>query len=185
MKKVLLIHGYGGIPNGGWRPWLMRELATSDIGTFCMALGMPSPNKPKAEEWVAEIARQVIENPKDKFILVGHSLGVTAIMRFLQDHKPKNIIGCVFVSGPYKNDKKDLKDFFSESWNFKDIKKFARKIVVIHGEDDRSVKFEQAEFLASNLECELVKVKKGGHLNIESGFDKLPQALKAIQEILK
>ena len=27
MKKVLIVHGLGSKPNGGWRPWLLAELA--------------------------------------------------------------------------------------------------------------------------------------------------------------
>jgi hypothetical protein len=31
MKKVFIIHGFQGKPNGGWRPWLEGELALLDI----------------------------------------------------------------------------------------------------------------------------------------------------------
>jgi len=44
MKKVFIIHGFEGEPNGGWRPWLMRELAKFDV--YASALPMPTPEKP-------------------------------------------------------------------------------------------------------------------------------------------
>ena len=49
MKKVFMIHGYEGKPNGGWQPWLMGELAKENI--WACALSMPSPNKPEKNEY--------------------------------------------------------------------------------------------------------------------------------------
>ena len=44
MKKVFIVHGFEGEPNGGWRPWLMGELAKKDI--YACALPMPIPSSP-------------------------------------------------------------------------------------------------------------------------------------------
>jgi len=44
MKKVFIIHGFEGSPNGGWRPWLMAELEQHDV--YACALSMPNPDNP-------------------------------------------------------------------------------------------------------------------------------------------
>jgi predicted alpha/beta hydrolase family esterase len=71
MKKVFIIHGFEGHPNGAWRPWLMAELEKRDI--YACALSMPSPEKPVCAEWVEEISRNVLRNKNDEICLVGHS----------------------------------------------------------------------------------------------------------------
>lgn len=65
MKKVFLIHGFQGSPNGGWRPWLMAELKKQDV--YACALSMPDPENPVCAEWVLEISRH-IEMRKFKMI---------------------------------------------------------------------------------------------------------------------
>ncbi len=72
MKKVFIIHGFEGSPNGGWRPWIMAELEKKDI--YACALSMPDPENPLCSEWVAEIQRHVQRNKGDEIYLVGHSL---------------------------------------------------------------------------------------------------------------
>ena len=57
-KKVFLIHGFQGTPNGGWRPYLMSELEKQDI--YACSLSMPKPHEPILSEWLEEIKRQVI-----------------------------------------------------------------------------------------------------------------------------
>ena len=73
MKKVFIIHGFEGSPNGGWRPWLMGELEKHDI--YACALSMPNPENPVCPEWIAEISRHVDQNNNDEVYLIGHSLG--------------------------------------------------------------------------------------------------------------
>lgn len=72
MKKVFIIHGFEGSPNGGWRPWLMSELEKKDV--YACALAMPHSENPLCSEWVQEIERHVIQNKEDDIYLVGHSL---------------------------------------------------------------------------------------------------------------
>jgi predicted alpha/beta hydrolase family esterase len=171
--KVLILHGFEGHPNGGWRPWLMGELEKQDI--YCGSLVMKDPNTPKASEWIKEIDYNVKKFPKDKIILVGHSLGVPTILKYLQTKNPKNILGCVLVSGPYKDDRKGkvaqvLKSFFAGGFKFEQIKKKAKNFVIIHGSNDPMVHFSHAEYLSERLNGKLICVKNGGHLNGSSGF---------------
>ena len=98
MKKVFIVHGFEGKPNGGWRPWLMGELEKLDI--YACALAMPNPYFPKCGEWISEISRHIKEADENIF-LIGHSLGVPAILRYLETTSFSKKFGGVFlVSGP-------------------------------------------------------------------------------------
>lgn len=182
MKKVLIIHGFKGEPNGGWRPWLMSELAKIDV--WACALPMPTPSKPKHTEWVEEIARQVVASKKDEVYLVGHSLGVPAILRFLENTTSKNIAGAVLVSGPlFKTTKKEVADFLNKPFDFKKIRNSCKTFEVIHGTNDRAVSFNQGEALANELKCTLAAIENGGHLNGSAGFKTLPECLASLEKM--
>ncbi len=183
MKKVFIIHGFGGEPNGGWRPWLMGKLAEDDI--WACALPMPTPNNPKKDEWVNEISRQVGE-PSENIYLIGHSLGVPAILRYVESLPESSILGgVVLVSGIInvidgKERYKPIDHFYDTPFDFKKIKSITGNFSVIHGDNDPSVPFSDAEQLSKELGCDLIPIKNGGHLNGSSGWRQLPEALDAL-----
>lgn len=184
MKKVFIIHGFQGSPNGGWRPWLMGELEKRDI--YACALAMPDPNHPLPSAWVKEIARHVETNPRDHIYLVGHSLGVPAILRYLETTTSKNIKGIVLVSGPFfKTTNKHVAEFLKKPFDENKIKSKTKNIVVIHGSDDSMVSPNQAVALAEALDAKLIMIKNGGHLNGSAGWLKLPPCLASLENMMK
>jgi predicted alpha/beta hydrolase family esterase len=180
MRKVFIVHGFEGSPNGGWRPWLMGELQKEDI--YACALSMPNPEKPICGEWIDEISRYI--NNDDEIFLVGHSLGVPAILRYLESKKARVISGAVLVSGPSeKNDNRKIDNFLDKKFNFDIIKSKCKKFSVIQGDNDPCVPLDNGKFLSDNLNCELIVVKNGAHLNGSAGWFKLPQCLDALHRM--
>lgn len=188
MKKVFLIHGYGGEPNGGWRPWLMGKLARE--GVWACALAMPMiDEKPIKDEWVEEIKRSVGIPNQDTF-LVGHSLGVPALLNYVESLPIDNKIGgLILVSGiihPISGKDRyiPINHFYEKEFNYDHIKKICGNVVVIHGDNDTAVPFEQAQELSKNLSCQLIPIQNGGHLNGSSGWYELPEALEALLKMI-
>lgn len=184
MKKVFIVHGFEGSPNGGWRPWLMAELEKQDI--YACALPMPTPDAPVCDKWVSEIKRIVDLENGHEIYLVGHSLGVPAILRYLEKENKNNVNGCVLVSGPSeKNNNRKIDSFLDKPFDFEKIKSNVSKFVIIHGDNDPNVPLSNAETLAKELGGELIIVKNGGHLNGSSGWTTLPQCLDALNKIME
>lgn len=182
-SKVFLIHGFDGEPNGGWRPYLMEELAKLDI--YACALSMPTPAEPILEEWLDEIKRVIERNPDDNIYLVGHSLGGTAILRYIEKFPSTNIRGAVLVSSPcHKNSNDYIKTFLSADFDWEKIKTNLDKVTVIHGDNDEQVPVSDASEIAEKLDGKIVIIKNGKHLNGSAGFTKLPEALEAIKEMV-
>lgn len=184
MRKVFIIHGFEGSPNGGWRPWLMAELEKKDI--YACALAMPSPENPIRSEWIEEISRHIERSRNDELYLVGHSLGVPAILRYIES-APNGLVlaGVILVSGPSeKNNNRKIDNFLDKPFNFVDIKPKASRFVIIHGDNDPNVPVSNAETLARELQGELIIVKNGGHLNGSSGWLTLPQCLDALLKMV-
>lgn len=185
MKKVFIIHGFEGKPNGGWRPWLMGELNKKDI--YACALPMPNPEAPTKEEWVQTI-KNAVEEPTEEIFLVGHSLGSPAILRYLETlSKAQKIGGVVLVSGPAFEIKKDgyelVDKFLNMPFNFEDIKNVCNHFAVIHGDNDINVPFSNAEYLAEKLSCDLISIPNGGHLSGWEGCTELPQLLESLEKM--
>lgn len=184
MKKVFLIHGFEGSPNGGWRPWLMGELDKKDI--YACALPMPSPENPICSEWIEEIRSNVERNDNDEIYLVGHSLGVPAILQYLQITHFRNIKGIILVSGPaHKNDNRKIDSFLEQPFDFKLILSKIKNCAVIHGDDDPLVPLSDAEELSKELKGKLFVVKNGGHLSSWHGAHTLQHALDSLLEMME
>lgn len=182
--KVFLIHGFQGVPNGGWRSWLMGQLSEKDI--YACSLSMPNPYEPKLTEWLEEIKRVVERNPNDDIYLVGHSLGGTAILHFVEKYNFPNLKGFVSVSAPcggVNNDK--IKEFLDKDFDFKLIREKVNKIAVIHGDDDPLVPVSQAEKIAKETQGKLIIIPNGQHLNGSAGFVTLPECLEVLEGFFK
>lgn len=188
MHKVFIVHGYNGTPNGGWRPWLLGELAKNKI--YACALPMPSPEKPQKDKWVEMIDYVVNQTSmNEKICLVGHSLGAPAILRYLEITN-KNFSHVILVSGfssilksndPENPEKyADVNTFVDESFDFSKIKKSTQKFTLIHGDNDDAVPYERAKSLSNSLACELITIKNGGHLSGLDGFYEFKELLNVI-----
>lgn len=164
----------------------MGELAKLNV--YACALSMPSPEKPVCSEWVEEIVCHIERNKNDEIYLVGHSLGVPAILRYLESAPVGiNIAGAVLVSGPCEKikDNKKIENFLNKPFDFKTIKSRAKGFVIIHGDNDPAVPLNHAEKLSKELNGKLIAVPNGGHLNGGSGWLKLPECLDTLKEMMK
>ncbi len=162
----------------------MAELENKDI--YACALPMPSPDNPIPTEWNEEIDRQIKRSLRDEVYLVGHSLGVPAILRYLETLSEEHPIkGIVLVSGPAKSVGREFVDkFLDQPFNFELIKCRVTNVAVIHGDNDPNVPLDHAHLLSEQLNAKLVIIPNGGHLNGSSGWKTLPQALEVLKEIM-
>jgi len=175
-------------PDSGWFPWLVSELNKESI--HVKALSMPNTNNPKKKAWVEEIKRAVENEKTEDVVLVGHSLGVPTILRFLEETE-SDFLGIVLVSGAVKQISKAnliiqtiLKRFVGKDFNWEKIKSKSRNIVVIHGKDDKKVPVEHAEILAENLGTRPIVLETGRHLSSRESCYELPEVLEVILEII-
>lgn len=184
MKKVFIVHGYRGFPNGGWRPWLMIELEKK--GIYACSLAMPGFDSPLCKKWVNEVKIHIEQNINDEIYLVGHSLGATSILRYLEDAPPgSSVAGSVLVSTPIeKTNNRDLDNFFNTVLDYRKIKKNCRVFSVIHGDNDTFVSPTQSRNLANELHCPLISIPGGGHLSGHEGWHVLPQCLESLMSMM-
>jgi len=180
--KVVIVHGYQGEPMNGFRPWLKKELEACGFDVSVPA--MPSPDAPRADEWVAAIEKEVGESGEE-CILAGHSLGCIAILRYLENGRAS---GAVLVAGfaeKLGDDFKAIEDFVDTPLDFAKVKKNCGKIVAIFSDNDPHVPLSQEKLFREKLGAKTLVLHARGHFSSSEGTTKLPEALEAILEIAR
>lgn len=96
-KRLFIVHGWEGTPKSGWSPWLKSEMEHEGFKVFVPE--MPETNSPRIESWVNHLSECVGIADKDTYF-VGHSIGVQAILRYLEGLKHEvRVGGVLFVAG--------------------------------------------------------------------------------------
>ena len=183
MARAVLIHGFQGEPMRGFRPWLKAELERK--GWEVAVPAMPSPGAPRAEEWVAAIAKEVGKGKSGDCVLVGHSLGCIAILRYLEQAKGE-VAGAVLVAGFMEGLGKDfsiLENFLSPPPDFARVRGNCKKFVAIFSDNDPYVPLSQERLFREKLGAKTLVLHSRGHFSSSDGTVRLPEALRALLEM--
>ena len=70
MKKVIIIHGYGGYADKNWFPWLKNKLVSINLDVIVP--NMPDTEAPELSAWLSHL-QQVAGEVDENTYLVGHS----------------------------------------------------------------------------------------------------------------
>lgn len=182
-RRVFIIHGYQGSPLTGWKPWLAEELRAKGYEVHIPA--MPTPNTPKKDEWVKTIS-ETIGKPQPTDILLGHSLGTIASLRYLESLKPGEKIGkTILLAGFYEHlgddDMTNMLTFIDTPVDFEAVRSHCDSFAVIHSDDDDSVLLKYGQNLAQQLHIPIEVHHGYGHFSSGDGVFELPLLLEKIQ----
>lgn len=189
MKRVFMIHGWGGSPETDWFIWLKKELKNN---YYVNIPEMPESFRPTIKAWISKL-KATIEKIDEETILIGHSIGCQAILRYLEtlpnNEKAKGII----MVAPWLklNDETWDEDYtkeIAEQWintplNFRKIKEHTKNFISIFSNDDPYVSIEDSKIFEKELNAKVIIEKNKGHFSGEDGVTKLPVVLKEILRI--
>jgi hypothetical protein len=187
MKRVFIIHGWDGYPEEGCFPWLKKELKKKGFQVFIPA--MPDPLNPQIETWVPFLSNQV-GTPDENTYLIGHSVGVQTILRYLEG-LPENVKigGAVFLAGWVNltdeafEDEKDAeigKPWLETPLDWEKVKTHTNKFTAIFSDDDPLVPISDSEIFKEKLGAEIIVENGKGHFSGSSGIKELPSLLDAV-----
>lgn len=190
MKKVFIIHGWGGSPEQDWLQWLKKELESREFKVEVP--NMPDSMKPKIESWVSKLSKVVGEPDKETYF-VGHSVGCQAIIRYLEQ-LPENVKigGIIFVAGWFNlKDETWDEDYTKEIANpwintqidFEKVKQHTNKFIDIASNNDPYVPLSDINIFKEKLGAEIIMIGDKGHICEESGVKELPVVLNKLLEI--
>lgn len=174
--KFIILHGFGGDPEGNFYPWLKKSL--EDQGHEVALPQLPNTDNPTEEEQVAF----VLDNFELDLntVLYGHSLGSIVALK-VAERLNKPIAGLV-LSGTFGQPKfldfeRPFKDTFNFEFKPEKIKSNAGFIRVIHDVNDPAIPEGEAQDIADMLGVGLEKVEaRGAHFHAKEE----PEILKRI-----
>ncbi len=186
MKRAFLIHGWGGKADGGWRPWLKRELEAR--GYVVESLDMPDTDNPRIETWVPFLAAAV-GVPDEETVLVGHSIGCQTILRYMATLPEGQHIGVAYLVGGWfskrtnYDNEEELR--ISKPWretpiDFERVRRAAKEIVAIFSDNDPYVPLENEVAIRETFGAKTIILEKMGHLGEDDGVTELPILLQEI-----
>lgn len=189
VKRVILVHGWGGRPDEGWLSWLDKELSSRGFEFY--APDMPDKENPQINVWVNYL-KKIVKTPDKDTYLIGHSIGCQTILRYIET-LPENIElgGILFVAGwlHLKDLETDEENEIAEPWlttpiNFAKIKPKIGNLVALFSDNDPYVPLEDSETLKEKLGAKIIIEKNKGHY-IEDETKTIPVALNSVLEMAK
>lgn len=184
MKKVLLLHGYNGIPQ--IFHWLKQELEKMDY-TVIM------PNLPPREGLRYEIWKKEIEKIKDdlkgEMIVVAHSAGNPFIIKYVKENSIdiKLYIGLAGFSDVYTTEGREdlneaVKSVVPTQEELDNFKNKAKTRYCIYSNNDHIVPLEILEKHVNNVAGISYMIPNIGHMGRKSNLQTIPKVLEIIKE---
>src|SRR3989344_3267437 len=180
MIKAIFIPGNGGgTPRDNWFPYLKKGLIK--LGVEVIDKDFPDNQLAREIYWFPFIKRLGAD---ENTILIGHSSGAIAAMRFAEKNK---ILGSVLV-GVYYTDFGDEGEkssgYFNRPWDWNLIKKNQKWILEFASTDDPWISIEEPRYIHKKLNTEYFEFTNQGHFGYDNNKSSFPQLLKALKQKL-
>lgn len=159
MKRVLIIHGWGANQNDHWF-WQAKE-RFEKLGYSVSVPNMPNTDFPQQDEWV-----KIIDDfkPDTDSVLIGHSLGGTAILRYLEK-VDQQVRKSILVAAPsFITQYPEINNFFKDPLNWNKIKQNCSEFVLLYGTNDSVLDIEHGKELSERLGIKIRLLESNDHL---------------------
>lgn len=184
-KKAYIIHGWSGSPNNGFKPWLKSELEAR--GYAVESPQMPDTDTPKMETWLPFL-QNLIQNPDEETILIGHSMGGAAVLRYLETLPEGTQIKKVILVAPVVDFIKDMSEeekqiatpWLETPFDFEKVKRSAKEIIGFFSDNDKYIPPESATYLKEKFGAKIYIEHQKGHYSNSDGTKEVPQILETI-----
>ncbi len=160
MVKAIFIPGNGGSSTqDNWFPAVKLELEAH--GVEVISVVFPDPYLARQSYWIPFLRDEL--KADEKTILIGHSSGAIAAMRFAEEYL---ILGSVLV-GAYHTDlgmeSEKKSGYFDKAWNWDAIKCNQQWTILFASQDDPWIPVKEPRYLHEQLDCEYHEFKDQGH----------------------
>lgn len=184
MKRAIIVHCWGGSGNYAWYPNVAKQL---ELQGYTVAIPeMPNTEEPKLDTWLP-VLQNIVGEPDDELVLIGHSIGTVLIMRYLETlAEDQKIDKAIFVAGfTDQLGFVELENFFETKLDFAKMKGKAKDgFVAIQSDNDPYVSAQYGNRLKDELGAKLIIKHDAGHMSgpvdAEEFCNDLPEVLNSI-----
>ena len=183
MTRVAIIpgNGDGDVEYSNWYGWLRDELQKMDGVKEATLRNMPDPMAAREKFWLPFMHDKL--KCDENTIIVGHSSGAVAAMRYAEKHKVKGLVLVSVYVSAHGNPLEEKSGYFSRPWEWDKIVKNAGFIVQFGSTDDPFLPWQEQQAIADGLRVQPPQLKKftdHGHFQMF----KFPDLVEAIKEHL-
>jgi predicted alpha/beta hydrolase family esterase len=160
MIRVILLHGNGGgTGKDNWFPYIQKGL--EEVGIICLAPDLPDPVGAHSNVWLPYIKNEL--KADENTVLVGHSSGAIAAMRFAEQHKLAGsvLIGTYYSDLGYEDEKES--GYFDMPWEWEKIKNNQKWVAIFASDDDPYINISEPKFIRDQLDAVYFELKNEGH----------------------
>ena len=180
VQQVLFIHSAGpqGEEEGSWG--LLQYLRNKLGATYeVRAPTMPNPEDPQYADW-KKVLKEEIASLDDGAVLVGHSIGGAALLKFLSEEElGKSFARVISVAAPFWGIDEDwqLEDF-TLAEDFVSRNSLLPDVVLFHSIGDETVPFNHLEKYMENLPSATIKQISGNDHVFQEGLEELVDEIR-------
>lgn len=175
---IALVPGNGGcdvFSDDMWYNWVKNKLNAYDPKLNVRAENMPDPIVGRESLWIPFMREEL--KIGENSIIVGHSTGAVAAVRFCEQYKVRGIV----IVGAYTTDcgieNERLSGYFDRPWEWDKVKTNTDWIVQFGSEDDEYLSWAEQVEVSVGLKSEFHQFKDRGHF-ISGVFPEMIKVLK-------
>lgn len=176
MRAIILPGNNDTRITSNWYLWAKEKL--EDMGLDVIARDMPDPVVASRSVWVPFIAEHA-SWPEDT-ILIGHSSGATAIMRYLEEGR---CALAILVGGCYTDLGDDLEKqsgYYDDPWRWERMREHAQRIVIFASTDDPYIDVSEPRFMHGKLRGTYHEYTDRQHFDEET----FPELIDVVRDFL-
>ena len=171
--RAILIHGNGGSTAGDiWLPWVERLTA---LGLDVHNETFPDHVKARASIWLPHLESLGADG---NTILIGHSSGALAAMRYAETHQ---LAGSILV-GVCHTDLDDpfekASGYYSQPWRWDRIRAHQPWIAIFSSADDPHIPIAEPRHVAAQLRCSHYEFTDRGHFVDQLEFPEIVRFIR-------
>ena len=180
--KVIIIPGNGGgTPQDNWFPYVKNKL--EKLGLIVIAKEFPDPILAREIYWLPFLKELGAD---ENTILIGHSSGAVAAMRFAEKNK---ILGSILVGVNHTDlglEEEKKSGYYNRPWEWEKIKNNQKWTIQFASTDDPFIPIEEARHINKHLNTEYYEYTNEGHFGHGNKPKReFPEIVKIIKSKLK
>jgi predicted alpha/beta hydrolase family esterase len=172
MTQYFIIPGLGNSGEGHWQTWLEQS------GVHFSRIWQNEWDAPDCQDWIHTIDQELAGMDLNTVVLIGHSLGCTAIVQWALQYG-KKIKGALLVAP--SDLEAPVYTFPATGFTPIPLHQLPFKSIVVASTNDPWVSIKRAEQFATAWGSTCINIGDAGHINVSAGYGPWPQALELLK----